>query len=217
MTLPPRDFFDQIAHRYDRDYALDASIMRARMRRLLRNLRPASRILDLGVGSGRELPYLLDAGHEPVGIDVSPRMLARCAARSRPIPLTEGDFWEPLPFADASFDAVIALHGSISHPPDDRAVARLGKQIARVIRAGGIFLAEVPSTRWLARLPPREAMGAIWRVDDVTARYRDEATGAEIAISVFEPARWHALLGWPLDAETLDDDEVLLVGHPRTN
>src|SRR5437016_2057046 len=109
-----RRFFDAIAGRYERAYAPDARASRARMEGLLAALaergaqrvaspRPSPlKVLDLGVGTGRELSALLDAGHDVVGLDVSKAMLERCDRRARRIPLVEADFWGPLPFADAS-------------------------------------------------------------------------------------------------------------------
>src|SRR5581483_1711734 len=127
---------------------------RRRFARLLPALPPApARVLDLGVGTGRELTLLLDAGYAPTGLDASAAMLARCARRSRPVPLVEADFWQPLPFPAASFEAAIALHGTLAHPPDgSSSLARLAAELARVLAAGGCFVAEAPAPAWLARL-----------------------------------------------------------------
>ena len=118
-------FFDAIARRYDRVYAPEARASRERMARVTRELAKASRVLDLGVGTGRELSMLQDAGHSIVGVDASKEMLAICERRARPVPLVHADFWEPLPFGDASFDAVLALHGTLAHPLDRAALAGL--------------------------------------------------------------------------------------------
>ncbi len=91
------EFFEAIARRYDRAYALDATTTRARMKRVLSHLPPApARVLDLGVGTGRELGPLQDAGYEVTGLDVSPSMLAQCARRARPVTLVEADLWQGL-------------------------------------------------------------------------------------------------------------------------
>jgi SAM-dependent methyltransferase len=121
------------------------------MKRVLAELPPApSEVLDLGVGTGRELTALLDAGYRPTGLDVSRAMLERCAKRGRAVPLVEGDFWAAaLPWSDASFDAALALHGTLAHPPDDSALPRLAAELARVVRRGGVWIVEVPSPAWL--------------------------------------------------------------------
>ncbi|MDP9150826.1 MAG: methyltransferase domain-containing protein, partial [Myxococcota bacterium] len=135
-----RRFFDGIAGRYERVYGLPSAESRRRMTRVLGELPAApARILDLGVGTGRELSALLDAGYHPTGVDLSPAMLARCARRSRPVDLVEADFWRPLPFDDASFDSALALHGTLAHAPDVGALSRLAREVARVVRQGGAW------------------------------------------------------------------------------
>jgi len=116
VSAPPASaaFFDAIARRYDRTYGRSRAESTASLARVLALLAPRSHVLDLGVGTGRELPALLDAGHDPVGLDASREMLALCARRARPIPLVLGDLWERLPWEDASFDAVLALHGTLA-------------------------------------------------------------------------------------------------------
>ena len=71
-----REFFDAIARRYDRAYALSGRASRERLARVVGLLEGRRRVLVLGIGTGRELPALLDAGHEVTGIDVSERMVA---------------------------------------------------------------------------------------------------------------------------------------------
>jgi SAM-dependent methyltransferase len=69
---------------------------------------PAPRLLDLGAGTGRIGRPFVAAGDEYVGIDLSLGMLrefARDAAR-RSIAQADG---EHLPFADATFDAVLMV------------------------------------------------------------------------------------------------------------
>jgi SAM-dependent methyltransferase len=206
-----RRFFDAIAGRYERAYALPSEESRTRMQRVLRELPSApARVLDLGVGTGRELTALLDAGYAPTGIDVSPAMLERCARRARPVALVEADFWRPLPFAESAFDAAVALHGTLAHPPDDDAVARLARELARVVRPGGAFLAEVPAPSWLERAAgdPR-----VRRTGPRTATYEDAATGARIETRLLSDAEWIAALGpsWRARIESIGDAERLVV------
>jgi ubiquinone/menaquinone biosynthesis C-methylase UbiE len=64
-------------------------------------------ILDAGCGTGRNLKRLLLTGSIPIGIDFSDGML-RVARRGHPdAPLAIADLQQPLPFKDASFDAVL--------------------------------------------------------------------------------------------------------------
>jgi SAM-dependent methyltransferase len=213
-------FFDAIAGRYDRVYALGAADSKTRMARVLRELpRAPARVLDLGVGTGRELPALLDAGYAPTGLDASAAMLDRCARRARPIPLVQANFWRaPLPFDEASFDAVVALHGTLAHPPDEGAVARLAHELGRVVRGGGVLLAEVPSIGWLGALPLAPPAGAdrvAFRTGDRTCRFEDRVARAGIDARILDEAEWGAALApsWRARVEVTDDLEWLVVAR----
>jgi SAM-dependent methyltransferase len=220
---PAAAFFDAIAASYDRDYALSGPESRARMDRVLGVLGTAPlRILDLGVGTGRELPHLLDAGHTPVGLDASRAMLDRCARRARRVTLVQADFWcasahAPLPFDDASFDAAIALHGTLAHPPDVGAVCGLAAELARVVRPGGHFVAEVPAPAWLdwtaAHPPPRER--GVRRTGPLTAVIEDRRRGASIEARLLEWPEWEGAFGpaWRLRRDPVGPLEWLLVAE----
>jgi SAM-dependent methyltransferase len=220
MTDSPAErFFDAIAGRYDREYAMPADESRRRMGRVLRELpQPPARVLDLGVGTGRELPALLDAGHAPTGVDVSGAMLERCARRARPVAVVRADFWTPpLPFVDGAFDAVLALHGTLAHPPDEDAVARLARESARVVRPGGVLVAEAPSPAWLERAAAARAGGErrVRRTGPKTGVYEDTVARASIALRVMDEEEWRAALApaWRARIEPIDALEWLVVAR----
>jgi SAM-dependent methyltransferase len=198
MTGEAERFFDAIAGRYDREYALPASLSKERMRRVIDELPPApARVLDLGVGTGRELPALLDAGYAPTGVDVSREMLERCGRRARPVPLVRADFWGPLPFEDASFEAAVALHGTLAHAPDEDAMRALGSELARVVAPGGVLLAEVPTPAWLDHLERLPVAGdrVLRRTGPLTCVFEDRVAGATIAARVLDEIAWRTALG----------------------
>lgn len=218
MTTPAAAFFDAIAGRYERSYALSPAASRARMERVLRALPAApARVLDLGVGTGRELSALLDAGHAPTGVDVSHAMLERCARRARPVPLVEADFWSPpLPFDAGAFDAAVALHGTLAHPPDAGAIGRLGRELARLVASGGRFVAEVPAVAWLDHLDDApQADRRARRTGPRTCVYEDLVTGASIEATLLDEAEWTAALApdWRATVESIDELEWLVVAH----
>jgi ubiquinone/menaquinone biosynthesis C-methylase UbiE len=212
------EFFDAIAGRYERSYALPAELSRTRMKRVLAELPPApASILDLGVGTGRELAALQDAGYEPTGLDGSRAMLDRCARRSRPVPLLEADFWQPLPLKDASFDAAIALHGTLAHPPGDAALPELARELARVIKQGGVWVIEVPSPAWLdvaekTRAPQGQR---IVRTGAHTCVIEDEVASASIEARVYSETEWRAALApsWSASVETEGAVEWFIVAR----
>jgi SAM-dependent methyltransferase len=210
-------FFDAIARRYDRAYALPTAESRHRMARVLREL-PATpaRLLDLGVGPGRELTALLDAGHSPTGLDVSQAMLDICAQRARPVPLVLADFWRvPLPFADATFDAALALHGSLAHPPTQNAVSALARELSRVVGFDGRFVAEVPSIGWLdavASLPPTDDRRIV-RTGARTCLFEDLVVGASIHARLLDESEWRDAFApnWRARLESMGPFEWLIV------
>lgn len=97
------------------------------------------RILIAGIGSGLDIPDL-PAGADYTGIDITPAMLRRAHQRAakcgRSMALETGDVMA-LPYADASFDAVV-MHLIVAVVPD---AARALGEAARVLKPGGrIFI-----------------------------------------------------------------------------
>jgi ubiquinone/menaquinone biosynthesis C-methylase UbiE len=129
--------YDRIAFLYD---LYDAPMERLggerRRRRLLANAR--GRVLEVGIGTGINLA-LYPTGVRLTGVDISSHMLARAAGRAAALDakpaLVRGDI-ERLPFADRSFDTVVAtcVFCSVADP-----VAGL-RELTRVVRDGGRIL-----------------------------------------------------------------------------
>jgi SAM-dependent methyltransferase len=106
----------------------------------------AERVLELGCGSGNDAARLAGAGFAVVALDASAEAIAaaRKKYRSLPIEFALADVTEPLPFDEASFDAVMA-NVSLHMFPD--AVTRaVFAEIERVVRPGGLLLVHVNAT-----------------------------------------------------------------------
>jgi SAM-dependent methyltransferase len=101
------------------------------------------RILDAGCGTGNNLAHFRRFGRT-VGVDLSPDALRLC--RSRGVAAALGNLLT-LPFAGETFDAVtsfdVIYHRWVA---DDRVAVR---EIARVLRPGGLFLLRVPALKML--------------------------------------------------------------------
>ena len=117
------------------------------------------RVLEIGIGSGLNLPLYGPAVARVVGIDPSPRLLSRARA-ARPaglaLDLIETGA-EAIPVADGSFDCAVSTWTLCSIPDVAAALAK----VRRVLKPGGTFLfiehgraAEASVARWQDRLNP---------------------------------------------------------------
>ncbi|MEY2565886.1 MAG: hypothetical protein QOE35_415 [Actinomycetota bacterium] len=117
-------------------------------------VRPGDRLLDLGCGGGRHAYEAMRRGADVVALDADDAELKEVAVlveavRAEGAPgagaPVNGDALH-LPFADATFDRVIAAEVLEHIPPDAAAMAEL----ARVLRPGGTMAVTVP--RWFPEL-----------------------------------------------------------------
>ena len=138
--------FDSLAFEYvlerERQYSF------VTQKRIVMDLLRGSRgqLLEVGCGPGVMLPDLLAMGFDVHGIDVSAEMIRQAeqrmaasalAARCK---LAVGDI-ENLRYADASFDAVLAM-GVLEYLATYKAALR---EIARVLKPGGHVVLTVPN------------------------------------------------------------------------
>jgi ubiquinone/menaquinone biosynthesis C-methylase UbiE len=99
-----------------------------------------ARVADLGCGSGVFTDLLYRQGYDPVGLDISPKLIALGRAKYPTIEFIEGDV-EQLPFSSASLDGVL-LSGLVHHLPDPKLCAN---EVFRVLKPGGCFVAFDPN------------------------------------------------------------------------
>jgi ubiquinone/menaquinone biosynthesis C-methylase UbiE len=114
---------------------------------LVRQLGADAAVLDAGCGTGGLIRRLapLHPGWRWTGLDASP--LACGLARTRvPVGVSVAEATvERLPWADASFDAVVSAD-VLYHLDDDLAALR---EFRRVLKPGGCVVINVPAHRWL--------------------------------------------------------------------
>lgn len=101
-------------------------------------VRPGTRLLDVGCGSGQLALIAARAGATVTGCDIAVNWLERARARAMAeglsIAFDEGDA-EALPYADGKFDAVVSLIGAMFAPRPELVAAEL----TRVCRPGGMI------------------------------------------------------------------------------
>jgi ubiquinone/menaquinone biosynthesis C-methylase UbiE len=126
-----RDIYDERAPTYDRSLGLVERIAIGPLRQEFGDLLNGE-TLEVGVGSGLNLPYYSPAVTRAVGVDLSDEMLrhARERARELPFPATfvQADA-AALPFPDATFDTLALC--TIPEP------AQALREAARVCRPEG--------------------------------------------------------------------------------
>ena len=103
-------------------------------------LKRGARIADLGCGSGVFTGLLRELGFKPVGLDISPKLIALGRSRYPDLEFLEGDA-EHLPFPSSSLDGVL-LSGLVHHLPDP---SRCAAEVFRVLKPGGAFVAFDPN------------------------------------------------------------------------
>jgi demethylmenaquinone methyltransferase/2-methoxy-6-polyprenyl-1,4-benzoquinol methylase len=185
-ALPPAEskadvverMFDRLAPRYDRVNRLLTFGMDQRWRRTLLEMGRVGRgdmVLDLACGTGDLAALASRRGARVAGLDFAAAMVARAAGRHACPWLVRGDALA-LPFADATFDAVVsgfAIRNLTNLPV-------VFEEAARVLKPGGRFaILEIdsPAQPWLRAghriyfdgVVPR--LGGLLSGDDEAYRY----------------------------------------------
>jgi SAM-dependent methyltransferase len=109
-------------------------------------------ILDLGCGTGRHVVHLRKQGLHVAGMDNAPTglKLTREWLRQEQLEadLVLADMRQPLPFEDASFEALLSTQ--VIHHALLADVIATALEIQRVVCKGGIILISVPARREIA-------------------------------------------------------------------
>lgn len=165
-TAQQRRVWDKAAQGYDRQIAFFERVAFGGSREWL-GQRARGRVLEVAIGTGRNLPYYAD-DVRLTGVDLSPAMLSHARSLAveldRAVDLREGNA-AALGFPDESFDTVVCALALCSIPDPARALA----EMHRVLAPGGrlLLLDHIRST-W----PPVYAVQ--WLLERLTIRLAGE-------------------------------------------
>ena len=109
------------------------------LRELSARLPPMARVLDAGCGTGGMME-VLGQRWQVQGVDAAAAAIDQCHAR-RGLSVQQASVCE-LPFADASFDAVLSLDVLYHQAVDEEAAMR---EMVRVLRPGGVLVVNLPA------------------------------------------------------------------------
>ena len=191
--------FDRIASRYDatRGFPPGVETQFATAFRRLSDVPPGSRLLEIGVGTGRIALPLASAGYSYVGVDLSRNMMARLQQRMQPgmrLVLVQGDATK-LPLRDASVDAVVAVHVFHLIAGWETAV----RELRRVVRPGGVL---ANGFNKQVRQLPSDQLRARWAAIVGELGGNTERPGTRIAqaepllVSLFGPPHQVTMASW---------------------
>ncbi|KAF2228737.1 S-adenosyl-L-methionine-dependent methyltransferase [Viridothelium virens] len=168
------DLFGSLGKRYESAYK-DIPDQNASLAWLLAQLKPKSRVLDIGCGTGKPVVATLsDAGHDTRGIDFSPGMIE--VAKSQ-VPAASFEVLDArsIPDEPNSYDAItsyFALLAAISR--DD--IRQVFRKVHLNLKPGGFFVfATVPVD---LDDQPCKFMGHNVRITSMTPNQYDEALRA---------------------------------------
>ena len=191
QTARVRRRYNAVAGAYDRRIGVAERLLFGDGRRWVCS-RARGEVLEIAVGTGRNLPYY-PAAVRLTGIELSPAMLAvargRARALGRDADLREGDA-QALDFPEARFDTVVCTLGLCTIPDDRRAVA----EAARVLRPGGhlLLLEHVRSPVLPVRLLQRllDPLAVRYEADHLLREPLDRVREAGFDVVRIERARW---------------------------
>jgi len=141
-----RRIYDDRAATYDRSLGISDRLLLGRFRQAYGALLRGETI-EVGIGSGLNIPFYSPAVTQAVGVDLSQEMLRHAAERAAdlgiPFALVQADA-EALPFPDAAFDTV-AISLALCTIPDP---VKTLQELARICRPRGriVMLEHVRST-----------------------------------------------------------------------
>jgi SAM-dependent methyltransferase len=147
-----------------------------------------SRVLEIGIGTGRiALPLAARVG-EVCGVDLARRMMGRLREKqsTEPITLIEADATR-LPFAAASFDAAVAVHVFHLIPGWQEVV----EEVARALKPEGVLL--LGQNEHTRRNPAFQSLSKAWESAVPAERPRRVGVPEEKSETFLTELGWDAI------------------------
>ena len=107
------------------------------LKQFAKSVGTGNRVLDLGCGPGHTTAYLNSLGLKPVGVDLSPEMIAKAAELFTNVDFAVGNFFQ-LAEEDNSAFGILAFY-CIVHLRKDQLINAF-KEMFRVLKTGGVLL-----------------------------------------------------------------------------
>lgn len=185
--IPSASFYNDMGANYENAFSHDKGLLSV-LQTIIEKLRPRSRVLDLGCGTGRPIAETLAAaGHHVHGIDIAQSMvdLSRKAVSSGTF--EQANILESQP--QGQYDAVLAIFSLflMSRSEIETAVTRW----AQWTKPGSLLII----ASMAADDSERQARNAIWAPDDESAsgiEYR--FMGIMQSMTLFTKKGWQLLL-----------------------
>lgn len=190
--------FDRVAHIYDATRSLPPEAAQRVMERVLAatGAGETTRFLEIGIGTGRIAAPFITHGYQYSGVDISRAMMAQLRKKfpGKNLNTLQADV-TALPFGDASFEVVLAVHILHLVPEWRKAV----DEAFRVLVPGGFF---VQGSNVHGENSPDEIIRRRWGalVQEIGGPERERSTDAEeveddliargCRIAVYRVARW---------------------------
>jgi SAM-dependent methyltransferase len=136
--------YDRIAHLYDEDMGGNMPFDDVAWY-LERVAAAPGRVLEAGCGTGRVLLPLLARGRDALGIDASPRMIARLQDKARAAGISPRVLVMEAPvlgLAGGAFGAVLAPYSMVTYLDQPEALVAFLREAHRVTRPGGLLIVD---------------------------------------------------------------------------
>jgi ubiquinone/menaquinone biosynthesis C-methylase UbiE len=176
---------------------------------------PPAGILDFGCGTGEIAAAIDRMGYQVTACDFAEEMIAVARSNYSDTAVKwvclESN-WRRLPFADGSFDGIVA--SSVFEYLDD--VPRVAEELSRVLRPDGILLLTVPNPRNVVRkletrIQQSPLMDRISPLLRPVQRFDSYASYLRLSKNRFAAQGWQSVLGAahfaPLEESGLSDSD----------